>query len=123
MNKIKIFTTILGILNIILGLLFALILILMQGLVIFLLGLVYIFLGIGMLGNKFRYKLFYAVMLITVLFSFFIIMLGIDKSIPKYAQTPIEVGIIILLPFWFVTLADSFFFIYLKTKTCQPQRK
>jgi len=107
MNKIKI---VLGIFNIIVGLLYALIIFLMQGLIIFLLGFVYIFFGITILNNKPNYKfLFCAVIPVTVLFSFFIIMLGIDKDIPRYTQTPLGIGIIILIPFWLVTFVDVLF--------------
>ena len=128
MNKIKIFGILLGISNIILGFLLALILFIMQGGVVALvLGFLYIFLGITILCRRCYSKLlFYGVLPVTVIFSLNIIMMGIDKSIPTYYQTPIWVGIIILVPFWAVTLADIFFihpkikerFISNKTRRC-----
>lgn len=111
MNKTKILRILLGIGNIFLGLVLALLLFIMQGgLAALVLGSLYIFLGITILGGRHPSKLlFYVIVPITIIFSLFILMLGIDKSIPSYAQTPLWVGLIILLPFWVVIIGDIFF--------------
>lgn len=106
---LKVRTVILGVFNIVLGLFFMLIVFMMQGFFLFFFGIFFIIFGIGLFNRKIYKKLFfYGIVPGTILFSINIIMLGVAKDIPKYYQTPLSVGILIVIPFWFVILGDFF---------------
>ena len=97
-----------GIVSIFAGLLLMLAFLLMQGAPLFFLGFPFILFGITVLNNKVYMVLILLIIPIVILFSFFIIMSMIDKSIPKYAQIPIEIGVGIVLPFWFVVVGGIY---------------
>lgn len=110
-NIINFFTIILGIINIVAGLFFMLVIFLMQGFYLVLLGIPFVIFGMALLNKKvYKKLLFWGIIPITILLSFQIIMMGIAKTIPEYYKTPLWVGLIIILPFWLVILADIFFF-------------
>lgn len=105
--KKNIFKNIVGILNIIMGLLFMFLVVAMQGFFLCFFGFVYINLGIKILSQKaYKKLLFFGILPINILFSFSILMMGMAKDIPKYYQTPLYVGIIIILPFWVIAFFD-----------------
>ena len=111
-NILIFFTIILGIINMIAGLFFMLVIFLMQGFYLVLLGIPFVIFGMALLNKKvYKKLLFLGIIPITILLSFQIIMMGIAKTIPEYYKTPLWVGLIIILPFWLVILADIFFFI------------
>lgn len=97
-----------GIVSIFAGLLLMFVFLLMQGAPLFFLGLPFILFGITVLNNKIYMALILLITPIVILFSFFIMMSIIDKNIPKYAQIPIEIGLGIVLPFWFVVVGGIY---------------
>jgi len=102
--------TILSIANILMGIVFMIIILLMQGVFAFLLGLLYVILGVIMLSKKsYFWVLYCGVIPITLMFSLNIIMMGVSKNIPKYYQTPLWVGIPLLIPFWLICFFDIIF--------------
>ena len=109
MNKLKIFLVALGIFNILLGIIFALLIFMMQGFYLLFMGCVFIIFGVGLLrGHFYKRLIFFGILPVTVIFSFQIIMMSIDKDVPSYYQTPLTAGLLIILPFLLVTLADIF---------------
>lgn len=97
----------LGIANIIAGMAFMLIVFLMQGFYLALSGILYIVFGAILLGRKFRnILLFFGIIPVTALFSLTIIMLGIAEDVPKHYHTPLGIGLIIILPFWLIVVAN-----------------
>ena len=122
-NGLNFFTTILGIASIIVGLFFMLLIFLMQGTILVLLGIPFILFGITVLDKKIYGALLFLITPITILFSLNIIMMGIDKDIPKYYQTPIEVGLIIISPFWFVVLGGIYLWKKNRDKEISDKKK
>lgn len=107
MNKSKMFNVMLGVLNIIAGAILVTFVILMQNLMALVMGMLYIVFGVGMLGDKIYKKLLFGgIMPLTVLFSFNITMIAIDKNLPKYLQIPLYIGAIIIMPLWVLIFGD-----------------
>lgn len=107
MNKIRLFISILGILNIIAGVVLTTFVILMQNLLAVILGILYIIFGIAMLSNKIYKKLLFgAIIPLTTLFSVSIIMLGIDKNVPEYFKIPLHLGLVIIMPLWILIFGN-----------------
>lgn len=107
MNKFKLFTLMLGALNIIAGVILATFVIFMQNLMALIMGVLYIIFGVAMLGNKvYKKLLFWGIIPLTVLFSFNIIMIVIDKSLPEWLQIPLYIGALILMPLWVLIFGD-----------------
>ncbi len=107
MTKLRLFTLILGILNIIAGLFLSTFVILMQNLIGLIAGIIYIIFGIAMLSNKiYKLLLFWVIIPLTILFSFSIIMSGIDKDVPEYFQTPLYIGLMIIVPLWLLIFSN-----------------
>jgi len=107
MTKLKLHALILGILNIIAGLFLSTFVILMQNLIGLIAGITYIIFGIAMISNKiYKLLLFYIIIPLTILFSFSIIMSGIDKDVPEYFRTPLYIGFPIIMPLWCLIFAN-----------------
>jgi len=110
LKKDNLFSLLLGIANIIIGFITILIIFALQGFFLAIFGIIFLIFGFGLLFRKIFKKLFlYIIIPFTVIFSFNIIMLGLDKDVPVGFQTPLWVGAIILLPFWATLLANFFF--------------
>lgn len=112
----KILRIILGIINILAGLIMAAIFILLQGIMTFTIGFIYIIFGVTLFMKRYSFKLlFYGVVPATVLFFTNIIMLGIDKNIPEYYQTPFWLVAILVMVFSVICIVNTWFLI--KTKS------
>ncbi len=110
MSKSKIFIMVLGILNILAGLVLVAFVIMMQNVLAFFLGVLYIIFGIALLIGKFLSKLLYwGIIPLTVLHSNIIIMLGTNKNVPEYYQTPLLMGVTIFIaPLVILILGDIY---------------
>lgn len=107
MNKQKLFTFNLGILNLLLGIGLAVLTVLMQNPLALIMGVLYFILGISILVKKINKKLlFLGIIPLNILFSFNIIMFTIDKNIPEYAKIPFYIGLLIIFPLWLVTFGN-----------------
>ena len=119
--KITIAIILLAFANILLGIFFILIILLMQGIFAFLLGLLYVFLGILILLRKsYFWLLFCGVIPTTLLLTLNIIMMGVNKEVPSYYQTPLWVGIPLLVPFWAICIFDTIYLLKKKSHTDKP---
>jgi uncharacterized membrane protein HdeD (DUF308 family) len=109
MTKLRLFTLVLGILNIIAGLVLATFVILMQNLFALIAGIAYIIFGIAMLSNTiYKILLFWIIVPLTILHSFLIIMIVIDNNLPACLQIPIHVGLIFTLPLWILIFGNIY---------------
>ncbi len=109
MSKLKLFTLILGMLNIIAGVILITFIIFMQNPLAFIMGILYIVFGGAILRNRIYKKfLLWGIIPLTVLFSVNIIMLGIDKDVPEYFQTPLYIGLLIILPLWLLIFGNVY---------------
>lgn len=107
-DNLNFLKTAVGIVSILAGLLLMLLFFLMQGAPLFFLGIPFILFGITVLYNKMYMPLILLITPIVILFSLFMMMSVIDKSIPKYAQTPVEIALGIVAPFWFVVIGGIY---------------
>ena len=103
---------IIGILNLIAGVLMTLLFLGMQSIIGLVFGMFYIVFGVLLIAKKnyheLRTLLFYIIVPVTALFSLNIMLLVISKDVPSYYRTPLWIGLIIILPFWLVILANSY---------------
>jgi low affinity Fe/Cu permease len=107
--KLNPISLILGILNIAIGIFTATFIILMQNVLALVLGFLYIGFGVAVLNNKVLKKLLLAgIIPLSVLFSITMMMSSIDKSVPKYFQTPIALSLIIISVLLFVIIGDIY---------------
>ncbi len=109
MSRLRIISIVLGLVNIYMGFVYARIIFKLQGFYLILFSLLFIIFGIGLLLKLyFKKLLLFGISPLIILFSLNIMMLGIDKDVPSYYQTPLMVGLSIILPFWLVIIADFF---------------
>lgn len=109
MNRLKLFTLSLGILNIIIGIILTTFIILMQNPLGLIMGIFYVVFGFSVLINKTNRKvLFLGIIPLTILFSFNIIMSVIDKNIPEYTRTPLPICLLIILPLLLLITGDIY---------------
>lgn len=109
MNRLKLLTSSLGILNIIIGAIFTIFIILMQNPLALIMGVLYVVFGVSLLMSRTIKKiLFWGIIPLTILFSFNIIMLGVDKDIPEYSKTPLYIGLLIIFPLWMLIVGNIY---------------
>ena len=109
MNRLKLVTLGLGILNVLAGFIMATFTILMQNLLALPLGVLYFIFGVFVFANKFKHKmLYFALVPLTTLFSFNIFMLAVDKDIPKHCQMSLPMSLIIIIPLWLLILGNIY---------------
>jgi hypothetical protein len=108
----------LGFFNIYLGFNFSRIIFILQGFYLKYFGFLFIIFGLGLIGKYFFKKIyFFGIIPVTILFSIQILSLCFSKDIPTYYQTPLVIGIRILLPFLLGLFIDLLLYFNIKGKT------
>lgn len=112
MEKLEIKAIFLGVIDIVVGLCLLSTLIFLQGPSFpFILGILYLIFGYRILKHVCKFKLlFYGIIPLTILSSFMVIMLGIDKNVPEYYRISIIGQIISISILSSVCFINVYFF-------------
>lgn len=109
MNRLKLLTLSLGILNILTGGILTIFIILMQNPLALVMGILYVVFGVSVLINKTNKKiLFFGMIPLTILFSISIIMSAVDKDIPQYSKIPLHISLLIIIPLWLLIFGNIY---------------